>query len=185
MPDPYTERGRFAITAVAESGGIAVIGAMTEPQIPLVGGGFAIVDAADYARLIEYEWRRLGEPGHFYAYRYEKVGPGEWRKVFMHRVVNETPDGLFTDHINGDGLDNRRLNLRTVTHAQNMKNRRRGKNNRSGAKGVSFDPEKGRWRAAINVNGKRFRLGRFDTVEEASEAYERAAKEHFGEYQRA
>lgn len=88
------------------------------------------------------------------------------------------------DHINGIRDDNRFVNLREATRAQNMANSRRLHSNTSGFKGVSFDKRDGRWRAYIRGNQRRHHLGSFDTPEEAHAAYCAAAAELFGEFAR-
>lgn len=80
--------------------------------------------------------------------------------------TGEWPRGEI-DHINGNGLDNRFLNLREATSAENNRNRRRQSNNTSGFVGVSWCKLTQKWRAELNVNGERVRLGRFDTIGEA------------------
>jgi len=90
-------------------------------------------------------------------------------------------EGLDTDHINGDGLDNRRENIRVSTKSQNQANRRNlQSNNTSGFKGVDF--HRGKWRAQIKVDGRKIDLGSFDTPDEASGAYLRSAHHHFGKF---
>lgn len=86
-----------------------------------------------------------------------------------------------TDHVNGDGLDNRRANLREANHSLNGANRRVGVNSTTGFKGVWLTAS-GRYTAAIKSGGKRRHLGRFDTAEEAAAAYDAAARELFGDY---
>ena len=99
----------------------------------------------------------------------------------MHREILNTPEGLDTDHINGDGLDNRRENIRVSTKSQNQANRRNlQSNNTSGFKGVDF--HRGKWRAQIKVDGRKIDLGSFDTPDEASGAYLRSAHHHFGKF---
>jgi hypothetical protein len=88
------------------------------------------------------------------------------------------------DHIDGNRQDNRIENLRRVTHQQNVWNRGMQRNNTSGFRGVSFDKRRQCWEANIRFNKVKQRLGRFDTPEEASAAYEAKAKELFGEYLR-
>lgn len=85
------------------------------------------------------------------------------------------------DHINGDRADNRRINLRQATRAQNAKNVGMHSSNKSGFKGVCWDSAKGRWRADIAGDW----IGHFDSAEEASAAYELAAAERFGDFRRA
>ncbi len=77
----------------------------------------------------------------------------------MHRVILGTPPGLFTDHVNGNQLDNRRENLRVCTPSQNQANKKLSKNNTSGHKGVEHVKKINRWRATIVVNGKRITHG--------------------------
>jgi len=87
----------------------------------------AIVDDSDYERLSKFKWcYHLG-----YAIRYAGGGRKQRRFERMHRVVNNTPDGFFTDHINRNKLDNRRANLRTVKHRENSINRGLQSNNTS------------------------------------------------------
>lgn len=92
-------------------------------RIPLTQGKFAIVDPADYSRLAKYKWYAAKTRGIFYAVR------GQWSKnpkklltIKMHRMVIDVPEGLVADHINHDGLDNRRANLRVATLAGNARN---------------------------------------------------------------
>jgi len=94
------------------------------------------------------------------------------------------PDDVI-DHIDTDGANNRWLNLRPATHAENTANRRRNVNNSSGFKGVSWHAATGKWQAYIRVNYKRIHLGIFDTPETAHDAYRAAATKYFGAYARA
>ena len=99
----------------------------------------------------------------------------------LHRVVlGMTNPKIKADHINHDTLDNRKENLRIVNDSQNMWNKRKHKNNSSGFIGVSYFS--GKWRARICFRNKSISLGMFDTPQEASVAYQKAAKQYFGEY---
>ena len=89
------------------------------------------------------------------------------------------------DHVNGVCTDNRIANLRLATNAENQRNRGAPKNSTTGVKGVSWCPRDRRYRARINVYGKRKHLGLFDTVEDGAAAYAEAAKRYHGEFARA
>ncbi len=88
----------------------------------------------------------------------------------MHREILGLQKGEHTDHINGDGLDNRRANLRKVTHAQNMQNRRPHCHGRSRYRGVERDSRNGKWRARLTVNGRRLSVGSFHDEKDAAAA---------------
>lgn len=114
-------------------------------------------------------------------------GRGPHKVIMLHRVVNETPDKLLTDHINRDKFDNRRANLRSATHTQNMANRKTNKTNKSGYKGVYYDKHMTRikrWKATIHHEGKVTTIGHYHTPEEAARAYDETAVKFRGEYAR-
>jgi len=100
----------------------------------------------------------------------------------MHRIITGAAKGLDVDHKNGNGLDNRLCNLRVCERSQNNANRKRVQSKTSRFKGVHFENCTQRWRAELTINGKRIRLGRFPSEEQAVAAYMKAANEHFGEY---
>lgn len=152
--------------------------------IALTQGKHAVVDDEDYASLSQWKWfaRKVG--GTFYAARCIRES-GKKKFVHMHRVVNGTPDGFVTDHRNGDGLDNRRANLRTATVSQNGGNVAARSHSKSKIKGVYFDEARNKWAADIQAGGRRKRLGRFDTQDAAAAAYQSAASALFGEFSRS
>lgn len=103
------------------------------------------------------------------------------RRFFAHRVIwkmvtGEDPDTV--DHINGRGSDNRWINLRDVDHAENTKNRRLSRTNRSGASGVYQHQADGKWVAQITLEGRRIHLGRYASIEDAAAARKEAERAH-------
>jgi hypothetical protein len=103
---------------------------------------YALVDDADYSLYGKLKWYKNSRG---YVCRVERPG-GEKKYLKLHRLVNQTPSGLFTDHINHNKLDNRKVNLRSVTQWGNSQNNAK---NTSGCVGVSFDKKSGKWRAKI------------------------------------
>lgn len=103
--------------------------------------------------------------------------------TYLHHLVNGRPPlGLQTDHRNGNGLDNRKQNLRFATKSQNGANAGKYSNNLSGFKGVSRCSDREKWRAQITSNGRVFNLGHFDSPIEAAKVYDKAAKKFHGEF---
>lgn len=136
--------------------------------------GFTKVDTADYEDLAKYRWVRQPRG---YA---EATVNG--KRTLLHRYLMK-PDGKNeVDHINNDRLDNRRGNLRIATRAENARNVSRGKSNTSGCKGVHHIKGLKSYRAVIWVDNKRIHLGYFKNIEDAAEAYNKAAEEYHGEY---
>lgn len=151
-------------------------------EIPLNRGRVALVDEADYEWLSQWRWTFAGEPtGGGYAVRGCDVG-GARRTLLMHRAILSPEPGLQVDHINGDGLDNRRANLRPCTASQNCQNRAVKKGTRSGFKGVTKYNRY--WRAAIRAEGRTRYIGYYATPEEAARAYDEAAMRLHGEFAR-
>jgi len=151
-------------------------------RIPLTQGKYAIVDPEDYQRINKYRWYPVKGHNTVYAIRLDKWVKGRKRKsYFMHRQIMRVPDGMVCDHINGNGLDNRKANLRPGTYAQNSWNRAKTKvKSYSKYKGVSMRKKDRKWEAQICVNGKRIHLGRFKNQIEAAKAYDAAAKKYHG-----
>lgn len=149
--------------------------------VPLSRGLVALVDDADLPLVLSFgSWSAMPRNRTYYARRtVRREGGGS--SQYMHRVLVDWPR---VDHINGDGLDNRRCNLRPATHADNMRNARLRVDNSSGFKGVTASKRAGRWAAAIHVNGRRLHLGSFEDAQDAARAYDAAALTYFGEFAR-
>ena len=152
--------------------------------IKLTKGYFAKVDQADFMRLRIYSWMASNHKGRGYTlYAQRTICEGRRRYTrMMHREIINPPKGMYVDHINGDGLDNRRANLRIVTAQQNNWNRKFRKTGRSKYTGVTWDGRRDKWRADIYENRRKIFLGHFAAEEEAARAYDSAAKENRGEY---
>lgn len=151
------------------------------PEIPLRDGGFTVVDDSDYDDAVAagpwHASQRYGDT--IYARRSFKNASGRWTTQCLHNFLMGRA-GI--DHADGDGLNNRRSNLRPASKSQNGANRGKNSNNTSGFKGVS--PRKGSlpWMARIGHDGKSVYLGKFPTAEDAARAYNSAALELFGEF---
>lgn len=153
-------------------------------EIPLTQGKVAIVDAADYDWLMQWKWCAYYHRGVWYAMRAICKPTGSHQCVHMHRAILNAPRHLQVDHINGDGLDNTRQNLRLCTNQQNSQNQGIAGNNTSGFKGVSYNKANRKWVAYIKLDGRRIHLGSFSSPQEAARAYDRKALELFGEFAR-
>lgn len=147
-------------------------------KIPLTQGEFALVDDDAAEALSLHKWHVRRKRGKSYAER-TIVIEGKKTTVRMHRVVMGEPRGLEVDHINGDGLDNRRENLRACTRKENARNGR-PRPGTSKYLGVCRNGEY--WLASITVDGRHKHLGRHKDEADAARAYDRAAVQYFGEF---
>jgi len=155
------------------------------PFISLTKGFNANVDDQDFKLLSKFRWQVFETMWANYAQRFEYKGSRK-KKIFMHREILglEHNDGKFVDHINKDGLNNCRSNLRLCTLSQNSANRGKQKNGKASMfKGVfSSGLRKKQWYSKVNHQGKTYNLGYFLTEQEAALAYDKKAEELFGEF---
>ena len=149
-------------------------------SIQLSGGYRAIVDAEDHFRASYFTWSHHQHDGMHYAHTTDLDG----KSLSLHRFIMDARPGQMIDHINGDGLDCRKSNMRFCTTAQNSQNRRASRNHKHGQyKGVTCR-KSGRWLARIGNGYKSIYLGDFPDAESAARAYDAAALTHFGEFAR-
>ena len=152
--------------------------------VPLTKGYEAVIDAIDLPLVAGYNWWAYVDRNTVYAVTSSKH-PKYGRQARMHRVITSCPQGLHVDHVDLNGLNNRRANLRVATHSQNKHNQPAQRNNTSGFKGVYFHKGSGKYRAMIGVNGRLKSLGLFRTAIQAHEAYKEASIRYHGEFARS
>jgi len=158
-------------------------------EILLTQGKVALVDDADYEPLGQYKWLAHREGSdtsmHWYAVR-SAWNPRTRRRhqVRMHRDIIGAYPGQMVDHVNGNGLDNRRANLRLCTRAENVRNQIKQQGCASQYKGVVWGKHCQKWIAQIRYRGQRRRLGQYINETKAAHAYDAAARELFGDFAR-
>ena len=150
-------------------------------KIKLDKNKYALVDDEDYDLLAKDKWyahKKVHGEG-FYA---RGLRHGTKKLVFMHRIILNTPSQMFTDHIDGNGLNNQKSNLRICTNSQNQYNKGKYKNNKSGYKGVSWSKSNKKWQATMTYNHKVIKLGLFKSKIAAYKKYCESCKECHGEF---
>lgn len=147
-------------------------------EIALNNGSIALVDDADFDWLSKFNWHQMDG----YARAVKPHRKGETKKFFfMHNLIL-MEEGMKTDHIDGNRLNNQRQNLRACTISQNGMNRGLAWNNKSGFKGVSWHKASRKWCAQLKVMGESKLYKTFDDIQEAAHAYNKAAIQYFGEF---
>jgi len=159
-------------------------------SVPLQTGRVALIDLDDLDLVGDFSdhWQERHQRGSHSSYAIA-TGRGDRIPTPMHVLLLNPPRGFWCDHINGDGLDNRRLNLRVVTPSQNALNRHVSRSSLSGFKGVrpQFDSRNKKqygWTAWISDGGKRRYVGHAATAELAARMYDEAARKLYGEFAR-
>jgi hypothetical protein len=130
--------------------------------------GRVMIDTFNIPLVRKHKWY-LGSSG--YA-----VSTSGRHIMLMHRLINNTPEGYLTDHINRNKLDNRKVNLRTCNESENMENRDMLATNTAKVKGVYFHKATGKWTAEKIYKGKRYYFGLYDTMDEAKQEYVKRVK---------
>lgn len=156
-------------------------------MLVLTQGMTAMVDDDDWKRVSRIQWYPLSQNSATYAQGVDKTASKGKQRVYLHRVILNAPSDMQVDHINHNGLDCRKENLRLCTHQQNHWNslRKRTKQQTIAYKGVFKDSRNGYtniWVANITIHGKQRTLGHYRTDIAAGLAYDRAAREVFGEF---
>lgn len=153
-------------------------------EIQLSKGYVALIDDEDFEYLSQFRWYLKPDKNHFYAHANIKdLSTGKYKPTLMHRLimkVNKTH--MHIDHIDMNGLNNQKSNLRICSNSDNSRNRTKTRDNTSGYKGVHWTQKNKKWRAMIVVNGKTIHLGYFKDLISAAKAYNEAAVKYFGEF---
>lgn len=149
--------------------------------ITLTKGKITLIDDEDFEKISKYSWRALKTKNNWYAVAWEKNNRSHRKLLLLHRVITSAPAALEADHRDGNGLNNRRYNLRLCSHSQNHQAfQTKSKKASSKFRGVRFKNRS--WDAQIKVSGKSVHLGRHPTEEDAARAYDKKAREVFGEF---
>lgn len=136
------------------------------------------IDPEDYEIVKNHSWVQFRKGAQTYITARQANG----KNLFLHRMLTDAKGGEVVDHLNHNGCDNRRCNLRVVTQKKNMRNLQLRVDNKSGVTGVSWDANRKKWAANLSCGGVNYRLGRFDSFDEAVAARKAAEEKYFGEY---
>jgi len=160
------------------------LNAKSMKRIELTQGKIALVDDCDFDTISKYKWYAVHYKKIWYAERMSTLPSGRRCTIRMHRQILglSYKDGNYVDHINHNGLDNRKNNLRICTQTYNCYNKRHQESKSSSFQGVSWCNKRRRWRACITYKNKQKFLGYFDVEKDAAEAYNIAAEKCFGAF---
>jgi hypothetical protein len=150
-------------------------------EIQVTQGFIALVDDEDFEYLNQFKWHIKKDRSTNYATTNIKHDGG-YKTITMHRFILDAIKGVQVDHINHNGLDNQKHNLRLCSNSQNQMNRGYYRNCTSKYKGVSFYKKTKKWKAYIKINGKRINLGYYHCEIDAAKKYNDKAVELFGEF---
>ena len=151
-------------------------------EIQLTQGKVALVDDEDFEYLNQWKWFPNNLKHGFYAVRMNPTLDNKKNTISMHRFIMNVPLNMTVDHINRNTLDNRKINLRICTMAENLRNKNIYKNNTSKYKGVYYHKIVKKWLVRISVNNKRIHIGYFLNPIEGAKAYNEAAIKYHGEF---
>lgn len=164
-------------------------------NIALSRGYVAIIDDEDFEKVSQYKWHASQHEKKIYAKRKrwipdesittkqgKYVKKGYYKTIALHRVILDAPDDMEVDHINGNPLDCRKINLRVCSHEQNMWNLKGRSDSKSGYRGITWDKQTQKWRATLTYKKQFINIGRFDNLDDAIKAHQEKAKELFGEF---
>lgn len=151
--------------------------------IYLKNGDKVLVDDEDFKWLNQWKWQS-NQKGYIIRMKYVNKKNRKWEYIKMHRLIMNVSKNFQVDHINGNVRDNRKINLRIVTNAQNQRNKKICIKNKSGYKGVSWDKKNKKWLSKITFNYKQYNLGYYINKIDAVLAYDKASIKYFGVYGR-
>lgn len=156
---------------------------MSDVTLALSQNRETVIDEVDMATIAPFHWYALRMNGRYwYTCAKSRDADGKRIVLLMHRLILAAPAGMVVDHISGDGLDNRRANLRLATRGQNRMNSGPSPGNKSGYKGVYWKAAHKSWEVQIRHEGRLYCVGHFKQVEDAARAYDKRARELQGAF---